>query len=187
MCAHGIAATTLDEIVATAHVSKSQLYRHFANKSALVRAVVEFVGERTIGGERERLGKVRSLADLWRWREGLIAHNAPRQGRYGCPLGSLASEVAEHDAVARKQLQSLFTTWGELFEETLLRFQSDGTIPADADAIRLATALLASVQGGYVLAQTARDVAPMAAAVDMALQHLQLLASNAVGVESGSP
>jgi hypothetical protein len=35
---------------------------------------------------------------------------------------------------------------------------------------------VAAVQGGYLLAQTSRDVAPMAAAVDMAIAHLHLLA-----------
>jgi hypothetical protein len=35
--------------------------------------------------------------------------------------------------------------------------------------------LLAAVQGGYLLAQASGDVAPMAAAIDMALAHLRLL------------
>jgi hypothetical protein len=34
---------------------------------------------------------------------------------------------------------------------------------------------MASVQGGYLLAQTSRDVGPMAVAVDMAIEHLRLL------------
>lgn len=175
MRVRGVGGTTLDDVVLASNVSKSQLYRHFADKSELVRAVVEFVGERTVGGERERLGKVKSFAGLKRWRDGLIAHNALEHGRYGCPLGSLASEVSDHDAVARAQLQALFSAWTELFVGVLHRFQRDGLIPRDADVAQLATGLVASVQGGYLLAQTARDVAPMAAAVDTALAHLQLL------------
>ncbi|MGN6204589.1 TetR/AcrR family transcriptional regulator [Humibacter sp.] len=176
MRVRGVGGTTLDDVVLTSGVSKSQLYRHFPDKPALVRAVVEFVGERTIGGERERLGKVKSLAGLKRWRDGLIAFNALEQGRYGCPLGSLANEVSDHDVVAREQLQGLFAAWSELFEGVLRRLQQNGTIRADADVVRLATGFVAAVQGGYLLAQTARDVAPMASAVDMALEHLRLLA-----------
>jgi hypothetical protein len=41
---------------------------------------------------------------------------------------------------------------------------------------RLAAGLLAAVQGGYLLAQTSRDVTPMASAIDMALVHLEMLA-----------
>ncbi len=177
MRVRGVGGTTLDDIVRASGVSKSQLYSHFADKAALVRAVIEYVGERTVGGERERLGKVKSFAGLKRWRDGLIANNALEQGRYGCALGSLANEVSDHDVVARAQLQALFTTWGELFEDVLRRFQSNELIPADADVAQLATGLVAAVQGGYLLAQTAGDVAPMAAAVDVSLAHLQLLSN----------
>ncbi|NNC11621.1 TetR family transcriptional regulator [Planctomonas sp. JC2975] len=184
MRVRGVGGVTLDDVVLASSVSKSQLYRHFADKPALVRAVVEFVGERTVGGERERLGTVKSLAGLRRWRDGLIAHNALENGRYGCPLGSLANEVADHDVVARAQLQALFIAWEELFEDMLRRFQANGTIPSDADVVQLATGFVAAVQGGYLLAQTARDVAPMASAVDMALAHLQLLSDT--GESSGT-
>jgi hypothetical protein len=40
---------------------------------------------------------------------------------------------------------------------------------------QLATGIMAAVQGGYLLARTSRDVGPMAAAVDMAITHLELL------------
>jgi hypothetical protein len=60
--------------------------------------------------------------------------------------------------------------------DLLRRFQRDGVIPDNADVGQLATGLVAVVQGGYLLAQTARDVAPMASAIDTAIAHLSLLA-----------
>jgi TetR/AcrR family transcriptional regulator, transcriptional repressor for nem operon len=176
MRVRGVGGTTLDDVVSASEVSKSQLYRHFEDKPALVRAVVEFVGERTIAGERERLEKVRTLAGLRRWRDAVVANNAVQDGRYGCPLGSLANEVADQDSVARRKLHELFAAWEELFEDVLRRFQRDGVIPQDADVAQLATGFVAAVQGGYLLAQTSRDVTPMASAIDMVITHLQLLA-----------
>jgi len=35
---------------------------------------------------------------------------------------------------------------------------------------------MAALQGGYLLAQTARDVAPMRVALDMALEHVKSFA-----------
>jgi hypothetical protein len=90
-------------------------------------------------------------------------------------LGSLANEVADHDSIARAQLDDLFTAWRALFEDVVRRFQAAGLIPRQADVAQLAIGLLAAVQGGYLLAQTARDVAPMAAAIDMAIAHLEVL------------
>ena len=172
----GVGATTLDDVVSASNVSKSQLYRNFEDKPALVRAVIELVGDRTIEGERERLEKVRTFAGLRRWRDALIARNALQDGRYGCPLGSLANEVADQDSLARAKLNDLFTAWQELFDGVLRRFQADGVLPPDVDVAQLATGFVAAVQGGYLLAQTARDVAPMASAIDMAIAHVQLLA-----------
>ncbi|MFJ9034096.1 TetR/AcrR family transcriptional regulator [Streptomyces sp. NPDC102274] len=176
MRVRGVGATTLDDVVSASAVSKSQLYRHFEDKPALVRSVIELVGEQTITGERERLEKVRTFAGLRRWRDALVTHNALEEGRYGCALGSLANEVSDQDSVARGKLQDLFTTWQELFEDLLRRFQREGVIPQDAAVAQLATGFVAAVQGGYLLAQTSRDVTPMASAIDMAITHLHLLA-----------
>lgn len=175
MRVRGVGGTTLDDVVAASKVSKSQLYRHFEDKPALVRAVIEFVGERTINGERERLEKVKTFAGLRRWRDALVEQNAVQQGRYGCPLGSLANEVSDQDSIAREKLLDLFKAWQELFENLLRRFQQEGVIPRDADVTQLATGFVAAVQGGYLLAQTSRDITPMASAIDMAITHLHLL------------
>ena len=176
MRVRGVGGTTLDDVVLASKVSKSQLYRHFEDKPALVRAVIEFVGERKITGERERLERVKTFAGLRRWRDALVQQNALHDGRYGCALGSLANEVSDQDSLARAKLHDLFAAWEDLFEDLIGRFQREGVIPQDADVAQLATGFVAAVQGGYLLAQTSRDVAPMASAIDMAIAHLQLLA-----------
>jgi AcrR family transcriptional regulator len=186
MRVRGIGGTTLDDVVSASKVSKSQLYRHFDDKPALVRAVIEHVGERTIAGERERLENVRTMAGLRRWRDALVERNALQQGRYGFPLGSLANEFSDQDSIARTKLQDLFGAWHELFEGVLRRFQQDGVIPQDTDVAQLATGFVAAVQGGYLLAQTSRDVTPMASAIDMAIAHLNLLGGAGDGASARS-
>jgi len=177
MRVRGVGGTTLDDVIVASNVSKSQLYRHFEDKQALVRAVIEFVGDRKIAQERERLSKVMTFAGLRRWRDAVVENNALQEGRYGCALGSLANEVADQDSIARQKLHDLFAAWQELFEDLLRRFQKVGLIPQESDVSQLAAGLLAAVQGGYLLAQTSRDVAPMASAIDMALAHLHMLDS----------
>jgi len=177
MRVRGVGGTTLDDVVVASNVSKSQLYRHFEDKQALVRTVIELVGNRRIAQERERLSKVMTFAGLRCWRDALVENNALQEGRYGCTLGSLANEVADQDSIARQKLNDLFAAWQELFEDLLRRFQKAGLIPREADVSQLAIGLLAAVQGGYLLAQTSRDVTPMAAAIDMAIAHLHTLSS----------
>src|SRR4051812_2641867 len=111
MRVRGVGGTTLDDVVSASKVSKSQLYSHFEDKPALVRAVIELVGDQTISREQECLENVRTLAGLRRWRDALVEHNALQDGRYGCPLGSLASEVSDQDPIARTKLRDLFLAW----------------------------------------------------------------------------
>ncbi|MEU7878382.1 TetR/AcrR family transcriptional regulator [Microbispora bryophytorum] len=175
MWVKGVRATTLDDVLAASGVSKSQLYHHFDGKDALVRAVIDNVGERVIERERDALGHVSTIRGLRRWRDALVQSNALRHGAYGCALGSLASEVSDHDALARQALSRLFTEWQGLLAGVLRRLQDSGALPPEASADQLATGLMAALQGGYMLAQTARDVTPMATAIDMALAHIESL------------
>ena len=175
MRSQGVAATTLDDVVSSSNVSKSQFYRHFADRSALVRAVIEHVGAETITRERNSLEAVGSLVDLRRWKDALVSLNGLNEGRYGCALGSLANQVSDHDAIAREQLDELFAAWRELFEDLLHRFQRDRLLSDDADVDGLAIGFVAAIQGGYLLAQTARDVTLMATAIETAIGYLGYL------------
>jgi hypothetical protein len=114
-----------------------------------------------------------ALRGLVRWRNALIAANALQRGAYGCTLGSMASEVADHDEQARAMLASLFATWEELIAAGLRRMQAKGTLKPSADPGQLAIGLMAALQGGYLLASTAHDVTPMEISVDLALEHLR--------------
>jgi len=45
----GVAGTTLEEVRAEAGVSSSQIYHYFADKEALVRAVVDYRAQTVVG------------------------------------------------------------------------------------------------------------------------------------------
>jgi hypothetical protein len=51
--------------------------------------------------------------------------------------------------------------------------QAKGTLSPKADPQQLAIGLMAALQGGYLLANTAHDVRPMEIALDLALEHLK--------------
>lgn len=178
MYVRGIGQTTLDDVLEASGVSKSQLYRHFANKDEVVRAVIERMGHHVIQREQNNLGRVSTMAGLRRWRDVLVQNNALRHGAYGCALGSFASEVADHDDVAREMLSALFAEWRDLLEAAVRRLQENGSLRPDAPVDELAIGLLAALQGGYLLAQTARDVTPMATSIDMALTHIESFSPN---------
>src|SRR6201994_3459296 len=173
MYVRGVNATTLDDVIAASSTSKSQLYRHFPSKEDLVHAVIALRGQQVMARENQRLERLSSFRGLIRWRDALVQANSLQNGAYGCALGAMANELADQDEQAVISLAGLFQSWEELLATGLRRMQAEGTLSLGADAGRLATGLMAALQGGYLLAPAAQDCRPMEIALDLALDHVR--------------
>jgi TetR/AcrR family transcriptional repressor of nem operon len=177
MYERGVASTTLADVRIASATSKSQLYQHFADKNALVREVIEFRADALLAQQRRRLEKVDSLRGLELWRDEMVERNSLRDGAYGCPLGSMANEIADQDEDLRRTIATHFNEWLQLLVDAIDRLKTRGVLRADADSRALASGLLAALQGGYLLAKTARDVNLMRVAVDMAIAQVRAFAA----------
>jgi len=169
--AHGVERTSLDDVMAASGVSKSQLYHYFADKDALVLDVIAKQTERVLEAQRLHLGALDSLPALRAWRNAIVRLNKAAQGR-GCPLGSLASELANDSEPARKRLADSFSTWRDRIENGLAKMRERGELASSADPHDLATALLSAVQGGLLLAKTTHSSRPLEIAINMAIEHV---------------
>jgi AcrR family transcriptional regulator len=168
----GVAEVSLDDIREAAGVSKSQLYHYFGDKSDLLRAVIECQRTRVLGYHHPTFEALDDLDDLSRWRDMIVAYQAARSCRCGCPLGSLASGLAELDGPARHQLNDAFSEWSSLIADALTRMVQSKKLRAEADPRTLAVSLLASLQGGLLLAETSRDTRPLEIALDTAISYV---------------
>jgi TetR/AcrR family transcriptional repressor of nem operon len=169
----GVAGTSLDDVRAATDTSKSQLYHYFSDKSALVRAVVERQVDQVLQAQFPEEDPLDSLEALRRWRDRVVALNLGVGCVGGCPVGRLASELAESDATARAALVAGFGAWQARLAAGLHAMQQRGDLAPHADPDTLALGLLAAAQGGLLLAQTSRSAAPLEAALDLALAAVQ--------------
>lgn len=169
----GVAATTIDEVLAAAAASKSQFYQHFNDKAELVYEVITLRADEILSWQRLRLEKVDTFRGLDQWRDAMVQRCALRRGLWGCELGSLAAELSDSDDNARVSLAEHFAQWRDLLAAALERIRDSGALRADIDAKGLATGLLAAVEGGYLLSQTAHDPRLMQSALNMAIDHIK--------------
>jgi len=169
--AHGVESTSLDEVMAASGVSKSQLYHYFADKDALVLEVIARQTERVLDAQRPHLEALDSLPALKAWRNAIVRLNKAVENG-GCPLGSLASELANDSEPARKRLADSFSMWRDRIENGLAKMQERGELSASADPHDLAVALLSAVEGGLLLAKTTDSSRPLEIAIDMAIDHV---------------
>jgi hypothetical protein len=91
------------------------------------------------------------------------------QGKGGCALGSLGGQLAESDPEARALIAAGFDQWAAAISDGLRSRHPDGKLPSDIDPEDLATTLLATLQGGLLLAQVQRNPRPFETAVDTLL------------------
>jgi AcrR family transcriptional regulator len=164
----GVAATSLDEVLAAAGAGKSQLYHYFRGRDELVEAAVGLRCSQVLAGLTRALGEVASLAGLEQALAEFVA-GFEQLGLPGCPIGSLAAEVAERNEGARLRAAAGFDAWEQLLADALERMRERGELRADASPAVLATALLASIEGGMVLSQARKDPASVRIAVEAGL------------------
>ena len=163
----GVAGTTLDDIRAAAEVSGSQLSHYFADKDELVQAVIGHQAG-VIVRNTEQAG-LATIGEIRAWRDMVIATAKSTDGKGGCPLGSLGSQLAETDPQARALIAAGFERWSAVITDGLRALPAAGHLPASTSASDLAVTLLAALQGGLLLAQVQRDTRPLETAVDTIL------------------
>jgi len=163
--------TSLDDVMAAGGVSKSQLYHYFADKDALVLEVIALQTERVLQSQKPHLGALDSLRALKSWRNAIVRLSRATDGK-GCPLGSLANELANDSEPARKRLTAGFELWRDGIEQGLAKMHLRGELTSEADPHELALAVLSAIQGGLLLAKTMRSSRPLEIAMDMAIEHV---------------
>ena len=172
----GVADTTLDDVRTAAKVSKGQLYPYFADKEALIHAVIDRTIQQVLAAQ-PRLTDLSSWTAISRWLDDLVELQVARQATGGCPIGGLAGQLAETDELARQALAAGFDRWEEPLRIGLEKMRSQGKLQRGADPARLATATLAAIQGGLVLTQTRRDPRQLRVALDAAYAYLRSFAA----------
>jgi AcrR family transcriptional regulator len=172
MYRHGAAGTSTPALREAAGVSSSQIYHYFADKDDLTRAVIAYQTEAILTNQSPLLARLDSLDALQAWRDVIVDSARQHGGAGGCPLGSLSSELSDHNPQARDALAASFTAWATAIREGLLGMRTHGTLRPQTDVDQLALAILAAVQGGLLLAQAQHTTDALEAAIDTLITHI---------------
>lgn len=161
----GFNATSMADILAASGAGSSSLYHHFRSKEALLEAVLDHLHQRLeneiLGPVRaQRLGAVASVfAVLDFYRQFLLATEC----RLGCPVGNLASELADSHPAIRARLAGLFAAWQDGIAGFL---QADAArLPPGTTVVHVASFVLTVMEGAVMQARVARSVEPFDRAI----------------------
>jgi len=165
----GLAAPSMDEVLAASGAGKSQLYHYFEGRRDLSVAVLHHQFDRVMAAQPALADP--DCDDLNRWRDEVV--QAQRTHGMGtCPLGAFVGQ-ADDDPALRGTLADLFTRWQEAIAGLVARALQVGRVRPDVDPEAAALTLLTAHQGGTVLSHLRRDSAPLADALDAAIAALR--------------
>lgn len=178
---HGLGALTMSRISGAAAIEPRRVRMVFGESDtvdAIVEAIVETQLETVLRGQRPSLAAVRTLDGLCEWRSELVGSvNAIE----GCPLGMLIQHLAGHHLRGNLALVAAFGQWQQLVTEALERIKGAGELTPAADPAALSTAIMAAVQGGFLLSHTMRNAKYFHGGLDLAIETVGSFADRRSG------
>lgn len=152
-----------------AGVGQGSMYHHFRGKSDLAEAAIRQTGAEMRGMAAGQLNKPGSALD----RITAYLHRE-RDVLKGCPIGGLTQDpdVLADEHLRRPVDETLSWVRGRL-AEVLAEGKANGELAPGLDPAAVAATVLATLQGGYVLARAANSIEPFERAIDGVLSLLR--------------
>ena len=175
--AKGYAATTVDELCATAGVAKGSFFHHFKSKEAIAVTAAEYWSETTAAlfaaapyhRHADPLDRVLGYVDF---RKALLAGDVPE---FTCLVGTMVQEVYETNPEIRDACDASISGHAAKVEADIAEAMKFHSIRADWTAQSLALHMQAVLQGAFILAKAKGGAAIAAASIDHLRRYIELL------------
>ena len=164
---HGYNDLGIQALLEATGTPKGSFYHHFRDKESFALEVVD----QYMRGAHEALDAClgdESLAPLDRVRRffEMTGQRYRSEGYMGCLLGGLGQELSGISDVFRRKIGECFTQLAERIATCLQEAQARGDLPADSDAIALASLLVDCWEGAALRSRLRCDPAPLDAMLD---------------------
>jgi len=175
MRVRGYHRTGLGDVLRASGTGKGLFYHYFRSKeelgfAILDRLVRDFTADtlEPVFGDDSRS----PLAQVAAFLDAVVETHRARNCVGGCPIGNLATELADAHEGFRRRLTEVFDDWRRRVAATLARARAEGTLSTEADPVRLAQFLVAGLEGAILLSKVEKDIGVMETCVGELQRHL---------------
>ncbi len=176
----GFQNTSIQQIIAATSVKKGNLYYHFRSKEELGLAVLRDARDEffvILDGSMRGQGGVQRILNSCK---GIMFLMQENDFVGGCLFGNTALEMSDSSSRFGEIIREVFTTWCNRIEQELCRAveleQYHNLLALDV----LATAVVATLEGGIMLSRVYRDKRRMESCIQ-AIQGILLLTGTIEG------
>ncbi|MDO3385465.1 TetR/AcrR family transcriptional regulator [Gilvimarinus sp. SDUM040013] len=174
----GFTHTSFAQIAAKVGISRGNFYHHFKTKDAILDAVIERRLEKTRHMLKAWEGKSNTPAQRVRCFIKILTTNWSSIRLYGCPVGTLSTELGKLDHPQRKHAGEVFTVFKDWLVHQFVAMGQQTL--AEEHALHV----LAFSQGTATLASTYRDKSFVDREIERMCQWLQSLEKSPAGSHS---
>lgn len=179
----GYAATSVQDLMSVSGLGKGSLYAAFGDKHELFLRVLRRYVASLDGALRRSVDSApRAVDALWSFLMVPVGDPDGVSARRGCLLANSTTELASADPDVAAEARQAYEGITVIVAECVARAQAEGDLPASADPVGRARALLAAQQGLTFMGRSGMDVETLAAtARSLAAQLLPATAEGSAG------
>lgn len=155
------AATSINQIVTEAGITKGALFHYFKGKNELGYAVVDEllsseISEHWIEPLSASVDPATDIATIIRGFAQETEEN-PNMVTCGCPLNNMSQELSAVDEVFREKFGAIYKKWEKAIEDSIRAGIEAGNVKEDIDPAVFATTFVALLEGSIGLIKVFRS------------------------------
>ncbi len=179
LLSQGLSGFNMERVRQEASVSGSQLTHYFADKPALIRAVLDRQIEVVLDFHRQpSLGGLDTFDDFERWIEQNMRYLRQIGYTKTPTYHTLAGQLAKSDDATRETLADGYWRWVDLLERSMQRMKDRGVLVTSVDPRQLAFVVVGGHQGAGTLTFAYRQEWPLADALRFVVNYLRSFAAD---------
>ena len=170
---NGYTGASLANILKRADTKKGSMYHHFPSKKDMVIAMIEEKVEKRIEKKWQVLAQ--SDKNIIELLISILEDTNSWDLTNGCPLGNLLQESLNQDEDFAKTLTDILDKWKKLFCDALKKAIELGEIKENIEIEKVATFLIASIEGALLLAKKHQDKKDFEVSIEQLVFYINTL------------
>ena len=170
----GYAATSVEDLTETLHLSRSSLYDTFGDKRTLFLEALKFYSERVLDATAQTLNESPSpIAGIQKVFDDIIASVGSETGALGCFMVNSVAELVPYDPDVTEIARTYSESIQKLFVAVLTQAKSQNMLTEKQTPQQLAAYVFNMIQGIRILIKSGATRKQVQAIKAMTLQSLQ--------------
>jgi TetR/AcrR family transcriptional repressor of nem operon len=170
----GYTGSSISDVMQCTGLQKGGIYRHFQNKEQLALAAFDYAQQqsttRLVEAVAAETDAVRQLLAFITAFHAFSLH-PPVPG--GCPILNTIVDSDDGDPALHERVVTVVSGWEQLIERIVADGVAQGSLRSDIDPQAVATLLIATLEGGILLARAHHSSVYLQHAVDHLVQYVQ--------------